>query len=301
MKAPLVPYLSLLVFWSCAPLEPQNQKSAASAAGLADKKFSDGEFSCYEVKAALALAGEVPITYSANIKAVVDTQCVACHSGKATGTSPDLSTFAALRDEGEASLRRIKAGTMPPAGALAAAQQELFAQWVEGGMLENPTTPSSSDATAATTLKALCKTAASVPEAVATGTGSDTASASGSGSGSASGSDAGSGSAVASGSGSGSASGSGSGAASGSDTAPAKTTYLVDLKPLIDAKCANCHRVGGQPPDLSSFATAKAGGVRSLVRVSNGTMPTVGAGGALSATEMALYKAWSDDGFLEKE
>ncbi len=308
--------LAVITTAACAPLEPkEDAKQGGGADGtVAAKKFTDAEFACYETHAAAALVDGGGIGYNESVKAVVDAQCVSCHNPK--GVSPDLSTFAALEAEGEASLNRIKAGTMPPAAALGAAQQELFAQWVEQGMAQNavdavvPAT-GTSPATAAPAslphdLKAICQApgkkapVVAAPAAPADGTPApapEPAPAPGAPA-PAPGPTPAPGTPV---------------PAPAPEPAPAPApapvpvpappkvvNYNDDIKLLLTNNCTNCHAAGGTPPALDTFAAAKAGGVRSLVRIMAGTMPTAGAGGALGQAEKDLFKAWADGTYLEK-
>ncbi len=71
------------------------------------------------------------------------------------------------------------------------------------------------------------------------------------------------------------------------------------VKDFVNGTCATagCHVAGATSPDLSDFAKAKAGGVRSNVRIQANTMPP---GGGLSADEQALFQKWVDGNYAEK-
>lgn len=312
MKACLS-FLIAIQIVSCAPVEPKERVTKTGAAGLEAKKFSDAEYSCYETEAALALAAGTPVTYNDHLKPLVAAKCATCHAAK--GTSPDLSTYEGLKLEAEASLNRILAGTMPMGGALPAAEQELFKQWVEGGTLEAgegapATEPGAADALPAG-MKEICRKAgqqesggAAAP-AVSAGTGTEATptapagtgsgpEASGSGSASGTGSVSGTGSTA----GSGSVSGTGTGSDAGSGSVLAVVNYNEDIKAIIDGKCVSCHAAGKTAPNLATYAGAKTAGAKSLARIDAGTMPP-SASDALTVEEKALFKAWSDAGFPE--
>jgi cytochrome c2 len=78
---------------------------------------------------------------------------------------------------------------------------------------------------------------------------------------------------------------------------PAPITYAEKIKPLLDAKCASCHKPSVTAPDLSTFAAAKAGAAASLDTLNKGTMPPSGA--KLEAADVALFKSWIDGGTIE--
>ena len=82
-----------------------------------------------------------------------------------------------------------------------------------------------------------------------------------------------------------------------------KTTYTKDIKPLLLAKCAPCHLVGGSNPNKwDDFATAKNKIDVIIDRVNReqgatGFMPRNGT--KLAAAELALIAKWKADGLLE--
>lgn len=83
----------------------------------------------------------------------------------------------------------------------------------------------------------------------------------------------------------------------GSDDGAAALVGYDQVKDFIDSKCVTCHAAGATAPDLSGYAKAKAGGVRSNVRIQANTMPP---GGGLSAEEQALFQQWVDGGYAEQ-
>lgn len=102
---------------------------AMGGCGLTESKYID-----YTEDAA---DGAVPpptnVTYTANIKSLLDASCATsgCHVGG--GTAPDLSAYAGASSGGPRSQVRIAAGTMPPSGALSASNKALFKAWVDAG------------------------------------------------------------------------------------------------------------------------------------------------------------------------
>jgi hypothetical protein len=79
--------------------------------------------------AAPAAAGAAP-TYAGAIKALLDAQCVSCHT--AGVTAPDLSTEAGAKAQAARIQARVDDGTMPP-GGLNAADKAAIDAWVAGG------------------------------------------------------------------------------------------------------------------------------------------------------------------------
>jgi hypothetical protein len=84
-----------------------------------------------------------------------------------------------------------------------------------------------------------------------------------------------------------------------------KTTYNVDVLPLIQLKCGPCHlrSKGGVKANFENYKTAKKNGAEMLERIQlpeskKKYMPTKNA--RLNAEEIAVFKKWVDDGLLEK-
>lgn len=247
---------------SCQDDKPKSlTASNRSAADMTGKRFTDDEFLCV-LPAELHLIAAAPI-YTGAVKTLLDTKCVACH--KPGGTSPDLSTYAAASAAGAAGLAAIQAGEMPTSGPLAAADQALFAAWVDGGMLLSTppatTPPANSGSGAPVTpptddeLSEFCSTesvqgngeAPAVDDGVV-------------------------------------------------DKPVVALTYTSDIASLLKDQCVACHKAGATSPDLSTFAAAKAGGAASLKRIQAGTMPT---SGPLSPADKDRFKSWADAGYPE--
>jgi len=83
------------------------------------------------------------------------------------------------------------------------------------------------------------------------------------------------------------------------------TTYVIDILPLVNAKCTPCHlpSKGGNKGDFENYASAKKYGAEMLDRVmiapgQRGFMPFKH--DKLADTEITLIKKWIDQGLLEK-
>ena len=73
------------------------------------------------------------VTYTNDIKAILDPKCVGCHSGSSAYAGIQLQDYAHAKANASISLSVIKNGSMPPAGALPQAQKDLFQAWVNAG------------------------------------------------------------------------------------------------------------------------------------------------------------------------
>jgi hypothetical protein len=71
-------------------------------------------------------------------------------------------------------------------------------------------------------------------------------------------------------------------------------TYDGQISKLLGQFCVNCHKPGGDRPDLSTYALAKQGGPASLSSINRNRMPTRT---PLVQADKDLFKAWSDAGF----
>lgn len=264
-------------------------------------------------KTTLALSADAP-TYNEDIKALVTTSCGGCHG--ANSSNGDLSTYETLKNLASDSLERIqttdKSKLMPPSTALAADKQALFKAWVDGGLVEKAGTA----APAASLVKVYFKnneskkvvrselkgsevTISVALDLQADGTaagfktkvlGEDTVpTASGSGSG-----DSQSGTPQ-----------------SGSTPAPTPTpkpadkpapaptptkVAYADVKPILDAKCANCHKAGTNRVDLSKYTDATT--LKNASTKNNGFTTNMPQGSTkLTADELAKLKEWEKQGF----
>lgn len=90
------------------------------------------------------------------------------------------------------------------------------------------------------------------------------------------------------------------GTSTSSSTTPKPAKIGFDrVSPILQRACVNCHRSGGTPPDLSSYAGSKAAG-ESLVNVSTGPAPSMPPNGVvLTESEKSILQAWRSAGFAE--
>jgi len=80
------------------------------------------------------------------------------------------------------------------------------------------------------------------------------------------------------------------------ETPTTTVSYQNGIQALLSTNCAisGCHVSGGQAPDLSTYAGAKANAAQSSSDINAGTMPF--GGSPLSASDKALFKSWIDAG-----
>lgn len=81
------------------------------------------------------------ITYNANIKPIVTTNCISCHGGATPAASLDLTTYDNVKNSTEngALIQRINdaANPMPQSGLLSKAERALFDEWVKNNYKES--------------------------------------------------------------------------------------------------------------------------------------------------------------------
>ncbi|MEZ5357227.1 MAG: hypothetical protein R3F48_00260 [Candidatus Zixiibacteriota bacterium] len=83
------------------------------------------------------------VTYTADIKAVLDSRCISCHSSSLTGldrngapVGVNFNTYSAAVANASAANVRIQSGTMPPTGGLPQGERSLFQEWINDGLIE---------------------------------------------------------------------------------------------------------------------------------------------------------------------
>lgn len=83
------------------------------------------------------------------------------------------------------------------------------------------------------------------------------------------------------------------------------TSYVADVMPLIQMKCAPCHlpSKGGNKANFENYASAQKFAAEIVVRIEKnpgerGFMPFRGTT-KLSADEIAVFKKWVSDGMVE--
>ena len=87
---------------------------------------------------------------------------------------------------------------------------------------------------------------------------------------------------------------------------PKATSYVADVMPLIQMKCAPCHlpSKGGNKPNFENYADAQKFAANMVIRIEKnpgerGFMPFKGTA-KLSADEIAVFKKWVEGGMAEK-
>lgn len=83
--------------------------------------------------------GAAPVvTYTGDIKAILDGNCTGCHSAGFSAGGVALDTYADAVTHANATLAAVQGDSMPPGGPfLSAAQKQAIADWIAGGMIEN--------------------------------------------------------------------------------------------------------------------------------------------------------------------
>ena len=79
------------------------------------------------------------ITYASTIKAIIDSNCLNCHTNPPTNGAPmPLTTYENVREavENRNLIGRVEDGTMPPSGNLTAAQVQAIKDWQTDGFVQ---------------------------------------------------------------------------------------------------------------------------------------------------------------------
>lgn len=91
----------------------------------------------------LPLAQNVPITYTANIKSIIDTNCISCHNNPPVNGAPtNLTNYLNVKNASGTILERIskntgESGAMPLGGQrLSQIQIDTFQKWINDGLIE---------------------------------------------------------------------------------------------------------------------------------------------------------------------
>lgn len=81
------------------------------------------------------------VTYDDDVAAIINTNCVSCHSGPNANAGLQLTGYANVRAAAEQGnlVNRINnsANPMPPSGQLPPATRQIIDQWIIDGYLEN--------------------------------------------------------------------------------------------------------------------------------------------------------------------
>lgn len=75
------------------------------------------------------------ITYSSNIKSIIDVNCVQCHGNG--GNFPDLTTYENTRANADLVKSETQSRRMPQGSSLTNSEIEAIACWVDAGALNN--------------------------------------------------------------------------------------------------------------------------------------------------------------------
>lgn len=81
----------------------------------------------------------LPVSYTADVKPIVDNNCTGCHSA---GSFKPLVTYDQVKNNIDGILDRIQRpngdpGKMPKGGSLSATQINIFIKWKADGLTEN--------------------------------------------------------------------------------------------------------------------------------------------------------------------
>ncbi len=82
---------------------------------------------------------EARVTYKANVKAIIDANCIGCHANPPTNNAPmALVTFQNVKDAftSRGLIGRVESGSMPPNGELSTAQINALKSWQTAGFPE---------------------------------------------------------------------------------------------------------------------------------------------------------------------
>ena len=80
------------------------------------------------------------ITYNANVKSIIDGNCISCHGSPTSNGAPmSLTTYTQVKNNINAIITRINSSTnpMPQSGLMPQASRDLIQQWKDDGLLEN--------------------------------------------------------------------------------------------------------------------------------------------------------------------
>lgn len=84
------------------------------------------------------------VTYSKNVKPIIDANCVSCHSSGGSASFRPLTTFAQVKAAienagllGRIQLQSGQQGLMPQGGRMAQANIDLIVKWNTDGLKEN--------------------------------------------------------------------------------------------------------------------------------------------------------------------
>jgi len=79
------------------------------------------------------------VTYDDTVKAIIDSNCLNCHSSPPVNGAPmDLVTYTTVKEavQNRNLIGRIENGTMPPSGTLTSTQIQAIKDWQTDGFLQ---------------------------------------------------------------------------------------------------------------------------------------------------------------------
>lgn len=294
----LIPITALSIFMGCGSLKPSNQENQNSS-----KKDSSQESSTTPTTTECKTPASTSITFTADVKPILDSKCVACHTAQA----PVLTTPTDAATNSQMILDSVTAGRMPPSAKLSDAEIAKIQAWVtagsattlklttadptwygeiqafvngkcaychnQGGTSPNLSTLNAVSSRANQMLNSMQGGGDIMPPANATPQ-------------------------LAAGDIQMFSAWINSGKKTGTPTPvidPTQPVYYTDaIKNLLAANCTTCHKAGGQVPDLSTYETAKAAGALSLADIKGKTMPKAA---PLSDNDIAAFQKWADLGY----
>jgi len=113
-----------------------------SVAFLATALYSCDSHTYAEIEEETIIEGDV--TYDANVKSIIDANCISCHSEGGIVPYRLLNTYEEVKEAVETAglLERIQfqnsePGVMPQSGRMPQSKIDVILQWSEDGLLEN--------------------------------------------------------------------------------------------------------------------------------------------------------------------
>jgi mono/diheme cytochrome c family protein len=87
---------------------------------------------------------EGDVTYDANVKAIIDANCISCHNDAGVAAYRPLTTYAEVKEAVEEAglleriqLQNSEPNVMPQTGRMPQSKIDVILQWNEDGLLEN--------------------------------------------------------------------------------------------------------------------------------------------------------------------
>jgi mono/diheme cytochrome c family protein len=109
---------------------------------LATALYSCDSHTYEEIEEEVIIEGDV--TYDANVKSIIDVNCISCHNDGGVAAYRPLTTYAEVKEAVEATdlldriqLQNSEPGVMPQTGRMPQSKIDVILQWNEDGLLEN--------------------------------------------------------------------------------------------------------------------------------------------------------------------